>query len=161
MKKDDMLEITIEDISSDGSGVGKADGFALFVKDTIPGDQVKVKIMKMKKRYGYARLMEILVPSPDRIHSTVHPGCPALAGVAKGRSAVQKIQLDKVEAPVVQHPVEHPAQIVQHGWVVDIQRIETAPVTAAAPRFAVHFQQPVRVLPEKGRVLFAHKGRKP
>ena len=53
MKKDDMLEITIEDISSDGSGVGKADGFALFVKDTIPGDQVKVKIMKMKKRYGF------------------------------------------------------------------------------------------------------------
>ena len=64
-----MLEITIEDISSDGSGVGKADGFALFVKDTIPGDQVKVKIMKMKKRYGYARLMEILVPSPDRIQA--------------------------------------------------------------------------------------------
>ena len=49
MKKDDLLEITIEDISSDGSGVGKTDGFALFVKDTIPGDQVKVKIMKMKK----------------------------------------------------------------------------------------------------------------
>jgi predicted RNA-binding protein with TRAM domain len=47
MKKDDMLEITIEDISSDGSGVGKADGFALFVKDTIPGDQVKVKIMAL------------------------------------------------------------------------------------------------------------------
>ena len=69
MKKDDLLEITIEDISSDGSGVGKTDGFALFVKDTIPGDQVKVKIMKMKKRYGYARLMEILVPSPDRIQA--------------------------------------------------------------------------------------------
>ena len=69
MKKDDLLEITIEDISSDGSGVGKADGFALFVKDTIPGDQVKVKIMKMKKRYGYARLMEILTPSPDRIQA--------------------------------------------------------------------------------------------
>ena len=47
MKKDDMLEITIEDISSDGSGVGKADGFALFVKDTIP-DQVKVKIKNEK-----------------------------------------------------------------------------------------------------------------
>ena len=82
-------------------------------------------------------------------------------GVAKGGSAVQKIQLDKVEAPVVQHPVKHPAQIVQHGRVVDIQRIKAAPVAAAAPRFAVHFQQPVRVLPEKGRVLFAHKGCKP
>ena len=73
----------------------------------------------------------------------------------------QKIQLDKVEAPVVQHQVKHPAQIVQHGRVVEIQRIETTPVAAAAPRFAVYFQQPVRVLPEKGRVLFAHKGCKP
>ena len=36
-----------------------------------------------------------------------------------------------------------------------------APVAAAAPWFAVYLQQPVRVLPEKGRVFFAHKGRKP
>ena len=85
MKKDDMLEITIEDISSDGSGVGKADGFALFVKDTIPGDQVKVKIMKMKKRYGYARLMEILVPSPDRIQAP----CP----VARSSRCIMNVSL--------------------------------------------------------------------
>ena len=58
MKKDDMLEITIEDISSDGSGVGKADGFALFVKDTIPGDQVKVKIMKMKKFFMKKKILK-------------------------------------------------------------------------------------------------------
>ena len=72
MKKDDLIDIIIEDIGSDGAGVGKADGFTLFVKDTIPGDRAKVKIMKMKKRYGYARLMELITPSPDR----VQPPCP-------------------------------------------------------------------------------------
>ena len=67
MKKDDLIDIIIEDIGSDGAGVGKADGFTLFVKDTIPGDRAKVKIMKMKKRYGYARLMELITPSPDPV----------------------------------------------------------------------------------------------
>ena len=100
-------------------------------------------------------------PTTQQLHGTAHPGGTTLVGVAKGGSAIQKIQLDKVEAPVVQHPVEHPAQIFQHGRVVDIQRIKAAPVAAAAPRFAVRFQQPVRVLKEKGRVLFAHKGCKP
>lgn len=59
--------ITIEDITSDGEGIGRADGFALFVKDTIMGDVVKVKVMKTKKTYGYARLMEIITPSPYRV----------------------------------------------------------------------------------------------
>ena len=79
MKKDDLIDIIIEDIGSDGAGVGKADGFTLFVKDTIPGDRAKVKIMKMKKRYGYARLMELITPSPDR----VQPPCP-VAGQCGG-----------------------------------------------------------------------------
>lgn len=67
MKKDDLIDITIEDIGSDGAGVGKADGFTLFVKDTIPGDRARVKIMKMKKRYGYARALQLLSLSPDRV----------------------------------------------------------------------------------------------
>lgn len=59
--------ITIEDITSEGEGIGRADGFALFVKDTVMGDVVKVKVMKTKKTYGYARLMEIITPSPYRV----------------------------------------------------------------------------------------------
>lgn len=72
LEKNMECTITIEDISSDGEGVGRINGFALFVKDTITGDVVKVKIMKMKKSYGYARLLEIISPSPYR----VEPICP-------------------------------------------------------------------------------------
>lgn len=72
MKKDDLLTLEIEDLSSEGLGIGHADGIALFVKDTVIGDVAEVKIMKMKKTYGYARLMRLITPSPDR----VTPPCP-------------------------------------------------------------------------------------
>ena len=72
MKKDDIVTLYIEDIGADGAGIGKMDGFALFIKDAIPGDTVEAKIMKLKKNYGYARLQNILIPSPDR----VKPKCP-------------------------------------------------------------------------------------
>ena len=51
----------------DGEGIGHVDGCTLFVKDALIGDVITAKIMKMKKNYGYARLMEILTPSKDRV----------------------------------------------------------------------------------------------
>lgn len=72
MKKDDLVQVKIEDIGTDGAGIGKMDGFALFIKDAITGDLVEAKIMKCKKNYGYARLMRIIEPSPWR----VEPKCP-------------------------------------------------------------------------------------
>lgn len=66
MKKDDIIELTIEDLGIDGEGIGKADGMALFVKDAVVGDRIRAKIMKMKKNYGYVRLLEVLEPSPVR-----------------------------------------------------------------------------------------------
>lgn len=71
-KKNDYLTVTIEDISSEGEGIGKVDGFTLFVKDTIIGDVAEVKIMKAKKSYAYARLEKLITPSPYR----VKPLCP-------------------------------------------------------------------------------------
>ena len=67
MQKNDELTLLIEDMGVDGEGIGKADGAALFVKDAVIGDKVRVKVMKMKKTYGYARLLEILEPSPYRV----------------------------------------------------------------------------------------------
>lgn len=61
------LQLQIEDMSVNGEGIGKADGVAFFVKDAVIGDQVLVKIIKMKKRYGYARLLKILSPSMYRV----------------------------------------------------------------------------------------------
>lgn len=67
MKKDDILKVKIEDTGIDGEGIGKVDNIPLFVKDAVIGDVVSVKIMKMKKNYGYARLLEVLEPSPYRV----------------------------------------------------------------------------------------------
>lgn len=65
--KNQDYEILIEDMTMTGEGVGKIDGYALFVKDAIPGDRIVAKVIKTKKNYGYGRLMEILTPSPDRV----------------------------------------------------------------------------------------------
>ncbi|MFR1103874.1 MAG: 23S rRNA (uracil(1939)-C(5))-methyltransferase RlmD, partial [Acutalibacteraceae bacterium] len=72
MEKNQEFTVVIEDMSEDGSGVGKTDGFTWFIKDAVIGDTVRAKAMKLKKSYGYARLMEVLEPSPDR----TEPACP-------------------------------------------------------------------------------------
>lgn len=69
VKKNDILTVEIEDMGHDGEGIGKAHGYTLFIKDTVIGDKVEAKVMKAKKNYGYARLMKILVPSPDRVEA--------------------------------------------------------------------------------------------
>ena len=72
-RKNDIVTLEIVDCGTDGEGIGKADGFTVFVKDAVIGDIVTAKIMKAKKNYGYGRLMEILKPSPYR----VEPVCPS------------------------------------------------------------------------------------
>ena len=72
MEKNQEFIVTIEDMNEDGAGVGKVDGYIWFVKDAVIGDVVRAKAMKMKKSYGFARLMEVLEPSGSR----VIPSCP-------------------------------------------------------------------------------------
>lgn len=66
-RKNDLVTLEIEDCGIDGEGIGKADGFTVFVKDAVIGDTVTAKIIKAKKNYGYGRLMEVLKPSPYRV----------------------------------------------------------------------------------------------
>ena len=66
-RKNDIVTLEIVDCGTDGEGIGKADGFTVFVKDAVIGDTIMAKIMKAKKNYGYGRLMEILKPSPYRV----------------------------------------------------------------------------------------------
>lgn len=71
-KKNDLVTVKIEDMGHNGEGIGKAEGYTLFIKDAVIGDTVEAKVMKAKKNYGYARLMQVLEPSPYR----VEPKCP-------------------------------------------------------------------------------------
>ena len=71
-EKNDEFELDITDLGSTGEGIGKIDGYTLFVKDALIGDRVRVKVMKTKKNYGYARMIDLIKPSEYR----VEPECP-------------------------------------------------------------------------------------
>lgn len=88
-RKNDMVTLDIVDCGTNGEGIGKADGFTVFVKDAVIGDQVTAKIMKAKKNYGYGRLMEILKPSPDRVESI----CPSARQC--GGCQIQQLSYEK------------------------------------------------------------------
>ena len=75
MQKNDELILDITDVTSEGSGIGKYGGMAVFVPQTAVGDKALVRVLKVKKTYAYGKLMEIIEPSPDRIE----PDCPVFS----------------------------------------------------------------------------------
>lgn len=64
--KNEIFEINITGMTSDGMGVGRIDGMAVFTPLTAPGDIAKIKIVKLEKNYAYGKLIEIVSPSADR-----------------------------------------------------------------------------------------------
>ena len=66
-EKNDIVTVTIEDVGMEGEGIGKIDGFPLFIKDAVVGDTVEAKIIKSKKNYAYARVEKVVTPSPFRV----------------------------------------------------------------------------------------------
>lgn len=82
MKKNESFETAITGLSSDGEGIGHSgDGMTFFIKGALPGDRVTAAVTALKKTYGFARLVSVDVPSPDR----VTPVCP-VAGKCGGCS---------------------------------------------------------------------------
>lgn len=73
LKKNDLFELHIEALGNEGEGIGRLDGFTFFVRDAVPGDIIRARVLKLKKNYGYARVEQLLTPSSDR----VAPRCPA------------------------------------------------------------------------------------
>lgn len=65
-QKNELVTVKIEDIGNDGEGIGKVEGYTLFVKDAVIGDEVQARITRPKKNYAYARCEKILTPSPYR-----------------------------------------------------------------------------------------------
>ena len=69
MLKNDEFILEITDVTTDGSGIGKLDGMAVFVPLTAVGDVVRVKALKVKKTYAFGKAVEIITPSKDRIEN--------------------------------------------------------------------------------------------
>ncbi|MDP9135265.1 MAG: TRAM domain-containing protein, partial [Actinomycetota bacterium] len=76
-RRDEELEVTIESLAYGGAGVGRSDGFVVFVRGALPGDRVRARIGKSKRSYAEATLVELLQPAPDRIEPAIpHAGAP-------------------------------------------------------------------------------------
>ena len=101
LKKNDIFELTIEDMSEDGAGIGRLDGYIWFVKDAVIGDRIEAGAMKMKKNYGFARLVRILEPSPSRVEEQ----CPSArrCGGCQLQMLSYEEQLKFKERKVVNH----------------------------------------------------------
>ena len=68
LKKNDIVNLTITSATAEGSGVGRTDdGIAVFVQGSAIGDELNVRILKVKKTYAFGKIEEILVPSKARI----------------------------------------------------------------------------------------------
>ena len=75
LKKNQLIQLTIDSLSSDGNGVGRYEGLAVFVPDTAPGDKITARVTKALKSYAFARVEKLLVPGPGRCE----PDCPVCA----------------------------------------------------------------------------------
>jgi len=76
-RKGEELEVTIDSLAHGGAGVGRAQGFVVFVRGGVPGDRVRARIDKAKRSFAEASVLDLLTPSPDRIEpETPHPGAP-------------------------------------------------------------------------------------
>jgi 23S rRNA (uracil1939-C5)-methyltransferase len=63
----DEIEVEVGDLAFGGQGVARRDGFVVFCPDTAPGDRARIRLRKVRRRFGEGELLEVLSPGPDRI----------------------------------------------------------------------------------------------
>src|ERR671937_963169 len=91
----DELELAVDALAFGGAGVGRADGYVVFVDGAVPGDRVLARVSKAKRAYGHARALEILEPSAERIEPVAHhPGAPWQVLPYERQLAVKTEQVD-------------------------------------------------------------------
>ena len=69
LRKNDTLTLKIEDITNLGFGVAKSDGEVIFISDTVPGDEVEARIIKVASSFAVAKCERLITPSPSRTDS--------------------------------------------------------------------------------------------
>src|SRR2546426_10848210 len=66
-RRGDLLELTIDDLAFGGEGVGRVNGYVMFVRGAIPGDRLRVRVTETRARYGRGVIEAIESPSPQRV----------------------------------------------------------------------------------------------
>ena len=103
LKKNDLIELKIEDMGVDGEGIGKYEGMAFFVKDAIIGDTIMARVTKLKKNYGYARVEEIIESSKFRVEPDceLHKRCGGCQIQAMDHGKQLAFKQDKVRGNLI------------------------------------------------------------
>ena len=127
-KKNDHVTLAITDIGIHGEGIGKLDGFPLFVKNALPGDVAEVVITKVKSSYGYGKALAIREPSPDR----VTPPCPVAERC--GGCQLQALSYEK-----------------QLGYKQDLVRQRLIRIGGFDPKLIDQVMEPIRGMKEPWR----------
>ena len=89
MKKNQIVELEITDLSYEAMGVAHYEGLTIFVNNALPGEVVKAKILKVKKKFAFAKIEEIIKESPDRINVKLNQW------VQTGLASLAHIKYDK------------------------------------------------------------------
>ena len=66
IRKGDLLDVSIESLSSQGAGIARSDGLVIFVSDACPGDQLQVQVTEKQKSFAKAKIIKIVEPGPSR-----------------------------------------------------------------------------------------------
>jgi 23S rRNA (uracil1939-C5)-methyltransferase len=132
MNKNDIIEVAITDMSDQGEGIGKTrdDGLTFFVKDAIVGDFVRAVVTKVMKNYCYAKMLEVITPSPHRV--------PARCKVARACGGCQFQEIDyetqlKLKRETVIRKLRHIGHIAAFGDESDISPSEGEKGVYVAP----------------------------
>jgi len=75
VKKNDTITLHFEDLTHEGNGVGKINGYPLFVPNALPGEEATVKVVKVNKNFGFGKVVELKKTSPERVEPTCHVHC--------------------------------------------------------------------------------------
>jgi 23S rRNA (uracil1939-C5)-methyltransferase len=123
VQKNDFIDVTFEDLTHDGAGVAKVDGYPLFVPNGLPGEKAKVKVIKAGKGYGFGRLIELYEKSPDRVDiasSDVHKygGCQLEHISYPGQLKYKENQVRQVLARIgkLEDVLVHPILGMDNPW---------------------------------------------
>ncbi|MGX6962565.1 23S rRNA (uracil(1939)-C(5))-methyltransferase RlmD [Vagococcus xieshaowenii] len=67
VSKNDRLVVDVIDLTHEGRGVAKVDGYPIFIENALPGEQVKIHVMKVGKKFAFAKVLNILTESDSRV----------------------------------------------------------------------------------------------
>ncbi|MDR4945293.1 23S rRNA (uracil(1939)-C(5))-methyltransferase RlmD [Neobacillus cucumis] len=121
--KNEYIDVVFEDLTHDGAGVAKVDGYPLFIPNGLPGEKAKVKVIKTGKSYGFGRLIELYEKSPYRVEIpsadlSKYGGCQLEHISYEGQLKYKENQVREVLTRIgkLENVVVHPILGMESPW---------------------------------------------